>query len=131
PAPELIHRGTAPGALESVGLSEHIQAGGRMPQPYPDGVSARRTTAISLLAHARPIVTNAGRLSETMWREANAVELVDRPDADLLGSRTVALLGDEIGRARLATAARECHQRVFDVRHTIAALTGTDRLASA
>jgi glycosyltransferase involved in cell wall biosynthesis len=130
-APEFMNRVTATGALESTALSEHIQACDLMLQPYPDGVSARRTTAISLLAHARPIVTNAGRLSETMWRETNAVELVDRPDADLLGSRTVALLGDEIGRARLATAAREFHQRVFDVRHTIAALTGTDRLASA
>ena len=130
-APELTNRVTATGALESAALSERIHACNVMLQPYPDGVSARRTTVISLLAHGRAIVTNAGRLTESMWRDTNAVALVDRPDADLLAACTVGLLGDDIGRARLALAAREFHQRTFDVRHTIAALTGTDQILSS
>ena len=38
-------------------VSVHLSACDLMIQPYPDGISARRTSAMAALAHERPVVT--------------------------------------------------------------------------
>ncbi len=46
-----------------------------MIQPYPDGISSRRTSAMAGLALGLPIVSTSGHLTETIWAEHAAVVL--------------------------------------------------------
>ena len=54
-----------------------------MLQPYPDGVSSRRTTVTSLLAHGCAVVTTRGPLTEGLWQESGAVDVVAPTPAEL------------------------------------------------
>jgi glycosyltransferase involved in cell wall biosynthesis len=101
-------------------VSLHLQACDVMLQPYPDGVSARRTTVVAALAHGAAVVTNEGRLSEPLWRESLAVDLAPAPDPDQLAARTLALLREPVRRTALGRRARRLYNQVFDVQHTIA-----------
>jgi glycosyltransferase involved in cell wall biosynthesis len=128
--PDAADRVSASGILEPAALSAQLQACDVMLQPYSDGISARRTTAVALLAHGVPFVSNEGRLTEPFWRESGAVELAGAPDAGALGARTIALLSDDAACARLARAGKDLHDRLFDVRHVIGRLTDFDASGS-
>ena len=119
--PELAGRIDAPGPLAPDDLSRHVSACDLMLQPYPDGVSSRRTSVMVALAHGRPVVTTFGDLSEPLWR-GGAVVLapVDRPDE--LAAATASLLADPARLRDLAARARALYDECFDVRHTIATL---------
>ena len=84
--PELASRVFATGVLDEHELSLHIQACDVLLQPYPDGVSARRSTAVSLLAHGAAVVTTRGPLSEGLWAESGAVDAVALDPAVLAGA---------------------------------------------
>jgi glycosyltransferase involved in cell wall biosynthesis len=102
-------------------LSEHIHACDVMLQPFPDGISARHTSALASLALGRPIVTNSGPLTEALWREEDAVVLAG-PESRAMADAVLALLADGPTRERLADAARSLYERVFDVRHAVSML---------
>jgi glycosyltransferase involved in cell wall biosynthesis len=120
--PELKGRIAATGPLTADELSHHIAACDVMIQPYPDGISARRTSAMAALAHGRPIVTTTGWLTESLWEDSGAVSLVpvDAPDAMALA--TARLLDDPVARDRLSANARTAYAARFDLAHTIRAL---------
>jgi glycosyltransferase involved in cell wall biosynthesis len=120
----------ATGVLQPGDLSKHLQACDVLLQPYPDGVSTRRTTTIAGLAHGRAIVTNEGALSEPLWRESGAVALCSSPDAALLADEVAALLADDRRRSALAARARQLYDGVFDIRHALGALTGPGELSA-
>lgn len=120
--PEATTRVHATGVLEVGALCRHIQACDLMLQPYPDGVSSRRTSTLALMAHGVPLVTNLGSLSEPFWEKGRAVALVDQPDGTRLGQAAVDLLQDEPMRRTLTGAALEMYDRLFSVRHGVAAL---------
>lgn len=117
----LSHRVHAAGVLDARALSEHIQACDVMLQPFPDGISARHTSALASIALGRPIVTNSGPLTEALWREEDAVVLAG-PEAQAMADAVLALLADGPRRERLADAARSLYERVFDVRHAVSML---------
>jgi len=112
----------AAGTLPADDVSRHIRACAVMLQPYPDGISSRRTSAMTALAHGVPVVTTEGPLTESMWRTADAVALAPVGDADALALMVAALIADPIGRADLAGRGRALYDGQFDLRHTIAAL---------
>jgi glycosyltransferase involved in cell wall biosynthesis len=120
--PDLLTRIHATGVLDPRTLSLHLQMCDVMLQPYPDGVSSRRTTAVALLAHRSVVVTNGGWLTDTVWRERSAVRLVDDSGAVELASAVGHLLQDATERRRLRSAAAGLYSEVFDVRHAIASL---------
>ena len=62
-----------------------------MLQPYPDGISSRRTSAMAALSHARPVVTTSGPLTEDVWEASGAAVLVPVADATGLAEATAAL----------------------------------------
>ena len=62
----------------------HLQACDLLLQPYVDGISGRRTTTISALEHAVPVVTTFGPLSEPFWRDTSAVETIAADAPELL-----------------------------------------------
>lgn len=118
--PHLAGRLQATGTVAATMVSLHLQACDVMLHPYPDGVSARRTTVVAALAHGAAVVTNEGPLSEPLWRESLAVDLAPAPDPEQLAARTLALLREPVRRTALGRRARRLYSQVFDVQHTIA-----------
>ena len=96
-----------------------------MVQPYPDGISTRRTSAMTALAHARPTITTTGWLTEGLWEHTGAVALVpgEMPAAaHAMALETARLLGDAPARDALSNRARATYLERFDIAHTIRAL---------
>ena len=129
--PDLAGRVVATGTLTDRALSLHVQACDVMLQPYPDGVSSRRSSATSLLAHGCAIATTSGRLTEPLWHESGALELAALTPVDL-SAAVLRLLDDEARRAALERAARDLHQRVFAIEKTVDTLLerGTEIVAA-
>ncbi|MBL9091064.1 MAG: glycosyltransferase [Planctomycetaceae bacterium] len=102
-------------------------------QPYPDGVSCRRTTVMAGLALGLPIVTNLGELSEPIWSKgSHGVRLVRSNDPDALIAATI----DELQlpaeqRATRGAANAAWYQAEFAVERIIAKLKRTTPSAAA
>jgi glycosyltransferase involved in cell wall biosynthesis len=120
--PEIGDRLQATGPLTPEALSRHIGACDLMFQPYPDGISTRRTSAMAALAHGRPMVTTWGHLSETIWAESGAVVLAPADDVHALVAAGAALIADSVRRAELSRRSQSLYAERFDVRHTVATL---------
>jgi glycosyltransferase involved in cell wall biosynthesis len=86
-------------------------------QPYPDGISSRRTSAMASLALGVALATNEGRLSEPLWRQSQAVALADSPEG--LPDTVEKLLADQQRRSQLAEAGRSLYQAEFSVARLI------------
>jgi glycosyltransferase involved in cell wall biosynthesis len=122
--PELGDRVAATGSLHPADLSRHLQACDLLIQPFPDGVSSRRTTVMAALAHGRPVVTTTGGLTESLWSDSNAVALAPAGDWAGLVAMTLRALRDPDERDRLGARGAELYRDHFDLAHTIRALRG-------
>jgi glycosyltransferase involved in cell wall biosynthesis len=91
-------------------------------QPYPDGVTTRRTSVMATLANGVPTVTTDGALTESVWKEGAAVRLVRAGDDDGLAQGCAALLADAPGRAALGEAGRRFYDARFALRHAVRAM---------
>jgi glycosyltransferase involved in cell wall biosynthesis len=120
--PALAGRAHGLGTLTPDALSHHVSACDVMLQPYPDGISSRRTSAMVALSHAVPIVTTIGPLTEPIWEASGAAVLVPVDDPGQLAAATASLLTDGARRASLARHAAAVYDQQFDLRHTISAL---------
>ena len=118
----LAARVHATGQLSAADLSIHLSACDLMIQPYPDGVSSRRTSAMVGLSHGLPIITTSGHNTEPLWAESRAVALTQAGDTNSLLESIKRLIADARERDRLGKAARLLYDNRFHVRHTIAAL---------
>lgn len=112
----------ATGTLAASDLQEHIASCDVMLQPYPDGVSTRRTTILGMFAAGAAVVTNAGALTEPLWRTEDGLVLVPSPDADQLARATLSLTRDAARRTQLGASARELYARLFHVDRSVAQL---------
>jgi len=120
--PDLARRVHATGALDAAGISLHLSACDVMIQPYPDGVSSRRTSLMVGLSHGLPIVTTLGRLTESFWAGSGAVALAPVGDAVAMLEATERLLANPVEGGRMGSAAKALYRERFDVKHTITAL---------
>jgi glycosyltransferase involved in cell wall biosynthesis len=120
--PQLADRLHATGALSAEEVSVHIHACDVMLQPYPDGVSTRRTSAMAALAHERALVTTSGALTEAFWALDSAAILVPATESAGLASGVAVLLADPIRRTQLGSRALALYRSRFDVIHTVKAL---------
>jgi glycosyltransferase involved in cell wall biosynthesis len=120
--PEMANRIVATGTLESDDIAAHVRACDVMVQPYPDGISARRTSSLALLRAGLPVVSNVGWLTEPFWQTAAAVTLTDNPDGARVGEVAVDLLADRVRREALSARAQELYNQRFDAKHAIAPL---------
>jgi len=112
------------GALSRSALADHVAACDLLVQPYPDGISSRRTSAMAGLALNVPVVTTRGHLTEPLWDATGSVVLVDVNEPRRLGAETLRLLADGDERSRLAARGRDTYDRHFHLSHTIGALRG-------
>ena len=118
----LTDRVNATGLLDAGELAAHIAACDVMLQPYPDGVTSRRTTVMAGLFARVPVVTTQGRLTEQFWEEELPVRLAAVGDVRAFVDHIRQLLADPVERRRQADAGRAFYDRWFDVRHTVEAL---------
>ena len=120
--PQLSGIVRATGALTAEDISFHVSACDLFIQPYPDGVSTRRTSFMAALSHGKPVVSTTGRLSEDLWAKSGAVLLAPAGDAPAFIDHVRRLMGDANARALLGQAARDFYLERFDVSHVIATL---------
>ena len=119
---DLADRIYASGALPAADLSRHLQACDVMIQPYPDGITTRRGSAMMVLAHRVPLATNSGQLTENLWREHRAVHMTPAGNPAQLALHVNRLLNEREELKRLAAAGKELYEERFALRHTITAL---------
>ena len=113
--PSWSRRVHAAGYLSPAELSAHIAACDVFVQPYPDGITSRRTSTMACLSRARPVVTTTGHLTEPLWAETGAVALADVDDSD---SFTSAVIGSPWSR-RCASRTGMRGQRVYVERFSV------------
>ena len=120
--PALANRIVATGALSADELSLAISSCEMLLQPYPDGVTSRRTSMMAALAHARTVVTTKGLFTEPLWEKSGAVVMVEVDDTCAFVCAVSGLLEDPRQRRHYASAAKALYANRFDVRHTVDAL---------
>jgi glycosyltransferase involved in cell wall biosynthesis len=113
-------RVTATGDLDAHDAAAHLSACDVLIQPYVDGISTRRTSAMAGLALGVPLATNHGWLTETIWRSSGAVELAATPDR--VHEAAEALLRDPTRAAAIGARGRQLYRDRFSVEHTVQAL---------
>jgi glycosyltransferase involved in cell wall biosynthesis len=120
--PELTERVFATGELDPEGIAANLSACDVLLQPYPDGISTRRGSAMAALGLGLPIVTNLGPLSEKFWETSGAIARAGSCSPADLASATLELVGDHPHRIQMSARGRDLYQERFHIRHTVAAL---------
>jgi len=100
-------------------------------QPYPDGVTTRRTSVMAGLINARAVLTTTGHLTEPVWTDTRAVALTSAGDNQSFVRSAHALLADHNGRAALAARAEKTYRERFSLAQTIEKLRGAVEGAAA
>jgi glycosyltransferase involved in cell wall biosynthesis len=122
--PAVRDRIAGTGRIAPHDVSVNLQACDVLVQPYPDGVTTRRTSVMAGLANRRAVVTNDGPLTEDIWRGTGCVALAASPAGIAASVRGV--LRDAAARASLETRALATYESTFDLRHTVDALRGIE-----
>jgi glycosyltransferase involved in cell wall biosynthesis len=122
--PQLKNFVSAPGRLIPKELSAHLAACDLMIQPYPDGVSGRRTSMMACLSHGIPVITNFGAVSEDYWARSGAVSIVNDFAGEAFALRAYSLLVDSGARRRLRSNAEKLYVERFSLSRMIWALRG-------
>jgi len=120
--PTLALQLVAPGTLAAEEIPPHLAACDILLQPYPDGVSSRRTSLMAGLALGLPIVTTDGALTEPLWRDSGAVALAPAGDAGAFVEQVERMLAQPEQAGILAERARDLYQKTFSLERTIEGL---------
>jgi glycosyltransferase involved in cell wall biosynthesis len=126
--PALGSRLHATGRLSRTDVSAALRACDLVVQPYPDGVTTRRTSVMAALANGVAVVTTDGKLTEPVWRGAG-VKLAPASDPAALAAATVAVLADGDGRTALAAHGKRLYDAHFAVEHTLDTLLDLPAIA--
>lgn len=127
--PDWADRLHAVGRVDASVLRPLVAACDVLVQPYPDGVSSRRTTVMAGLAEGRPVVTTRGRLSELVWEETGAVAMSDVDDLAGFGAHLARLLAGADERHALGARGLAVYHERFALRHVVHALRSAPRAA--
>jgi glycosyltransferase involved in cell wall biosynthesis len=128
--PSLAARMMATGPMPGRDLAAALRACDVVVQPYPDGVTTRRTSVMAALANQVPTVSTDGVLTEPVWRETGAVALAPASDARAIGSAVDALLRNPAARAALGAAGRHAYEQRFALDLTLDRLLSTSPVLS-
>jgi len=120
--PDLKNRLFATGELSREEVVAHIAACDLLLQPYPDGISSRRTSGMAGLALGVPTVTTVGQLSEPLWDKEGVVGAVPVGDPVSFVAVCERFLTDATERQNLGRRGREAYIRRFQIERTVAAL---------
>lgn len=99
-------------------------------QPYPDGVTTRRTSLMACLTSGRPVVTSDGALTEPFWRDSRGVALTPAGDEAWMADAVVRLANDAGEAAALGARGRRLYDDRFALEHTVTALRASGSTAA-
>jgi glycosyltransferase involved in cell wall biosynthesis len=108
-----------PGELSAETAGTYLASCDVLLQPYPDGISSRRGSAMAGLSLGCPIVATRGHLTEPIWQKSAAVAIVPQ---EQMAQTVFALLDDPSRRAELGRRAAALYESRFAIKHTINAL---------
>lgn len=89
-------------------ISKWLSQMGVLLCPFVDGVSGRRTSVVSALAHGVPVISNAGTLTDSFW-SSSPVRLL--ATADSMAEEVSGILRDSRKQKELALASLGFYQR--------------------
>lgn len=121
----------ASGSLDGAETAAALRACDLLLQPYPDGVTTRRTSVMAGLQNGVATVTSDGFLTEPIWHEAAPVALAPAGDAVAVVTAIAALLRDNGARQALARRGRQVYRDQFSIERTLAALRASVAPAAA
>lgn len=121
--PSIEGRLYASGALSPADLSNHLAACDLFLQPYPDGISTRRTSAMAVLAHGRALLTNLGECSDEIWTNCPAIATADAGNPQAFAAAAGEILARPSELERLAAASQHLYREHFDLSHTVRTLS--------
>jgi glycosyltransferase involved in cell wall biosynthesis len=110
---EFGQRVHATGSLNPGAVAEHLLAADVLYQPYLDGISSRRTSAMAGLALGVPIVTFRGEATEPIWIEERIVRLVNAGDSDAACAALIECAENNIERGEMSERARKIYEKHF------------------
>jgi glycosyltransferase involved in cell wall biosynthesis len=120
--PALAGRVHATGALDPLPLANHLSACDLLVQPYPDGISCRRSSAMAALALGVPVVSCVGPSTEPLWAQSGAVALASSVAIPHIVNATEAVLANGEKSALLRNLGKAFYREHFDLRFTIESL---------
>jgi hypothetical protein len=120
--PAWASRVHATGYVTPTDLGRYLDICDVFVQPYPDGITSRRTSAMACLSHGRPVVTTSGHLTEALWAESGAVALADVSCPGGFAWAVARLLEDPEERGRLGSEGLSLYRARFAVNHVVTAL---------
>jgi glycosyltransferase involved in cell wall biosynthesis len=120
--PTLAGRVLGQGTLSAEAAAAELSAVDLAIYPFLDGVSSRRTSLMAALALGLPIVTTSEYLTEPVWQERGAVQMVPVGDWHQFVAAVRRLLADPAARARLGEQGRQLYRDLFDIEHIVASL---------
>ncbi len=118
----LLDRIIATGEIDGEEAAIQIAACDVLVQPYPDGVSCRRSSAIAGLALGTAIVTSSGELTEDIWQKSGAVFLAPDTLAETMIAEAERALGDKDRRAKTIARGKQLYHDRFHWQRTVDAL---------
>jgi glycosyltransferase involved in cell wall biosynthesis len=116
--PELDDRVFATGASDAKGISRSLMVCDLMIQPYPDGVSARRTSCLAGLSHGKPVITTSGQMTEDFWH-VTPNPVVFGADCKETASIARQLLNDRNELKEQGERARHYYRKNFALEHLL------------
>jgi glycosyltransferase involved in cell wall biosynthesis len=129
--PVIRDRAWASGRLAASDVSAALRACDLLFQPYPDGVTTRRTSVMAGLANAVAVVTTDGALTEQVWRETKAAGLVSPTEASEAVDAVHRLLESTGDRHALGRHGRQVYSARFSIERTVDALRASRPLEVA
>jgi glycosyltransferase involved in cell wall biosynthesis len=120
--PRIAARSWASGRVEAGDVSSALRACDVLIQPYPDGITTRRTSAMAGLQHGVPTVTTSGALTEAIWAASDAVALAPADDAVAFAKAVAGLLRDRTAAQALGRRGASTYERHFSLERTLAVL---------
>jgi glycosyltransferase involved in cell wall biosynthesis len=111
------------GELPATGVAARLSVADVALQPFPDGISTRRTSAMAPLALGVPVVSTSGPFTDSVWHEGGVA--LAPAGASLELARVVGdLLQDPERRAALGRRGAELYRRRFSLERTCEVLQG-------
>jgi glycosyltransferase involved in cell wall biosynthesis len=120
--PSLAGQVRATGSLGPGQIAAHLMACDVLLQPYPDGVSCRRSSTMAGLALGVAVVTHAGPSTEAVWKESEGVLLAESAEGLDMAAAVESLLSNPAKLQALRADGRALYDSKFTLRIAITAL---------
>ena len=111
-------------SLDRDSAAAALQACDVLVQPYPDGITTRRTSVMAGLNSGIATVSTAGPLTERIWVESRAVALAPVGDVTAFADQVALLTRDAAAREALGRRGAQLYADRFSIERTVAVLRG-------